>query len=353
MLRKILAATIFMAVIVIAPAHLLMTHETRKGIANDSPKEEANKPHRWVQAIAAGRGQWPEAAKEGQWPLSVIPIVAFGDKLWMVGHGKAGNYVWYSSDGINWQKAQTNAGWGERYGMTRVFFDNKIWAMGGSTDDWEYKNDVWYTSDGLNWQLATERAGWSPRRGHATVVFEGKMWVIGGAANVGPKGTGEGPRRDVWSSADGVTWTQVTDSAPWSARGDHLCLALKDKLWLIGGRSDQETLFDESWYTSDGKNWTRAASDSGWMGRFCAGAQVFEGEMWIFGGSRKRDIWRSGDGINWTRVTADAPWALNCAECGRCGNCSVVFKNKIWIFGGKNEQNGFAQDVWYMASSAR
>jgi len=37
------------------------------------------------------------------------------------------------------------------------------------------------------------------------------MWVIGGADMNGAK-------NDVWSSADGITWTQATASAPFTPR---------------------------------------------------------------------------------------------------------------------------------------
>jgi len=48
--------------------------------------------------------------------------------------------------------------------ILRFFFDNKIWVMGGWSDDYErYYNDVWYSSDGVNWIRATASAGWLER----------------------------------------------------------------------------------------------------------------------------------------------------------------------------------------------
>ena len=352
-IRSLAVAALIMAIAV--PAVYLTaggdeTVEMTESIAPEPAEEHsAASAYRWVRAVAAGKGDWPEKAKENQWPLTIVPVVAF-DKLWLVGHGKASNFVWHSDDGINWQRSRSNAGWGERYAATRVYFDNKLWAMGGATGTWGYKNDVWSSTDGKDWRLVSEAAGWRPRRGHATVVFKDRMWVIGGAANVGPGEKDIALRNDVWSSSDGVNWTEVTASAPWPARGDHIVLVFQDKLWVLGGRYDQKTHFEDAWYSTDGKTWVNAVEKAKWMGRYCAGGQVFDGKMWVFGGSRKRDVWYSGDGISWTRAAENAPWSRSCSQCGRCGNYSVIFKDKVWIYGGKNEQTGFAQDVWHMSS---
>lgn len=69
-----------------------------------------------------------------------------------------------------------------------------------------------YTSllhSGGNWEQATSDAGWSARQNHQSLIHDGKMWVLGGTD--GPNNTGV--KNDVWSSTDGITWTQVTASA--------------------------------------------------------------------------------------------------------------------------------------------
>ena len=66
---------------------------------------------------------------------------------------------------------------------------------------------------GEEWDPIQPHSGyWSARYGHTAVSHDGYLWVMGGA-------TGSGSyRNDVWKSADGVSWTQVTASAGWSAR---------------------------------------------------------------------------------------------------------------------------------------
>src|SRR5262245_21171418 len=92
----------------------------------ESPRDEANREGQWRRVIAPGRGRWPEDWTAGHWPMTLVPAIAFGDRLWMVGQGKASSFAWRSGDGVRWDRIRTNADWGERYGMTCVFFDRKL-----------------------------------------------------------------------------------------------------------------------------------------------------------------------------------------------------------------------------------
>lgn len=40
---------------------------------------------------------------------------------------------------------------------------------------------------------------------------------------------------DVWSSPDGIEWTEVTAEAPWTARAGAALVVKNGYLWLIGG----------------------------------------------------------------------------------------------------------------------
>lgn len=65
-----------------------------------------------------------------------------------------------------------------------------MWVIGGR--DSPVYNDVWSSSDGIIWTQATAAAAFSARYLHSSVVFDNKMWVIGG--------DGGGRKNDVWSS---------------------------------------------------------------------------------------------------------------------------------------------------------
>ena len=69
-----------------------------------------------------------------------------------------------------------------------------MWVMGGLVSGSVGKNDVWSSTDGVNWTevLADGDAPWLARFTHQAVVYDGKMWVMGGQIGSGVK------LNDVW-----------------------------------------------------------------------------------------------------------------------------------------------------------
>src|SRR5690606_13130843 len=63
-------------------------------------------------------------------------------------------------------------------------------------------------------QRTSGNSAFSDRGSHGVVSFKKRLWVLGGM-------TGSGRVNDVWSSTDGVSWTQEIANAPWSARNGH------------------------------------------------------------------------------------------------------------------------------------
>jgi hypothetical protein len=248
--------------------------------------------------------------------------------------------IWSSADGINWS-SQPKTDWGERYGMAHVFFDNKIWMLGGMRSWADFRNDVWYSSDGKDWKLATANAAWTRRRDHSVLVFDNKMWLLGGVEGSGR--ADQLPSRslnDVWSSTDGVNWTKVTARAPWAARGGHIGLVFDDKLWVIGGVGLRDV-----WSSVNGREWTQVTSQAEWSERQNNGGLVFDSKMWIFGGRGLNDVWYSSDGQRWRLAFAQAPWST------RTAFHSVVFADKLWIYSGKTgRKDSWAGDVWTMTN---
>jgi hypothetical protein len=314
-------------------------------IRTDSATEPA-KDYVWVRAIAPGKGRWPEACAQGQWPRTLVPVEAFG-KLWMIGMGKGNKSVWRSNDGIIWDKEQSDAAWGERYNAKQVVFKNRIWALGGTqVSNDVFRNDVWSSKDGKSWTLATAHAGWSARGWHTALVFNDKIWVLGGTDNWGEDGKNASVLNDVWCSSDGVEWTRVVEHAPWPARSRHVSVVFDNKMWVIGG-----TKRNDVWYSTDGKDWKQATANAGWPLRAAYGGQVFDQKLWIFGGDGDNgwmnDVWYSADGANWTMLNAHAPWTARTTEF------SAVFDGKMWIFAGKSDERSSAgdrgmDDVWYL-----
>ena len=55
-----------------------------------------------------------------------------------------------------------------------------MWIIGGMDNDYNGYRDVWSSRDGVTWTEATPSAAFSPRYFESSVVHRGKMWVIGG-----------------------------------------------------------------------------------------------------------------------------------------------------------------------------
>ena len=190
------------------------------------------------------------------------------------------------------------------------------------------------------------------------MVYKGKLWLLGGWYDSSTAGL-----RDVWSSADGVSWTQAASVAPWRHGDLPTTLVFNGKMWFMGGwyggRLPDASASDEVWSSSDGSNWQLATDHAGWSARCGAAGAVFKNRMWILGGleryldgdasHQKNDVWSSADGVNWELSTARAPWAP------RAFHQAVVFRDKIWLFGGGNYQPVYRahNDVWCSADGVQ
>ncbi len=82
-----------------------------------------------------------------------------------------------------------------------------------------------------------------------------------------------------------------------------------------------------------GQDWTLVAN-APWTPRDSQGEVVFRNRLWIFGGwfnsfeAPPRDVWSSADGQQWERVTAEAPWLHSDLPM------TLSFRNRMWMMGG-------------------
>jgi len=91
-----------------------------------------------------------------------------------------------------------------------------------------------------------------PRYDHSLTVHDGKMWVIGGNVTdtltyYSLKAVQTALTNDVWSSADGLSWSIVDTRAPFSVRRHHAAVSFQGRLWVIGGEN-AEGLLNDIWY---------------------------------------------------------------------------------------------------------
>jgi hypothetical protein len=261
-------------------------------------------PPRDVWSSADGK-TWTEVTKSAPWIHSDLAMtLTFKHQMWKMGgwyNGRlpghsASSAVWSSRDGAKWTQVTPKAGWTPRIAAGLVEFRGRMWILGGIEDYYfgdarSLKNDVWSSADGRTWKQETADAGWSPRAYHQAVVHGGKIWIFGGG-NYVPEYEA---RNDVWSSEDGIHWTQVTKAAPWPARLWFSAVTYRGHMWVAGGWSREgNTNRGDVWYSNDGKNWTQLKSDVRWKERHELSMFVFHDKLWIAGGHAKplsNEVW--------------------------------------------------------------
>jgi hypothetical protein len=201
------------------------------------------------------------------------------------GH-RASNEVWSSADGRDWNRITSQASWSARLAAGAVVFNGRMWILGGTEDYYfgnasSLKNDVWSSADGKEWRQETAAAGWSPRAYLAGVVHDGKIWVFGGG-NYVPEYKAH---NDVWCSADGIHWTQVTGAAPWPPRIWFSAVVYRERMWVLGGWSNHPARnWNDVWCSADGRQWTPLRSQTIWKPRHEHSAHVFQDRIWVAGG---------------------------------------------------------------------
>lgn len=303
---------------------------------------------------------WNALSAHAQFSPRATRGVSFGGHVWIVGGatvegaeiGARSNEIWRSDNGTDWTRVATQGTiFSPRDGHCVVVFNNKLWVIGGWDGDFisgateTRLNDVWSSDDGVTWTKHEPTGGviFAPLVGHDVVVFQNKLWVVAGSVQ------NDTDSNEVWSSADGDTWTLVPQVDPFTARRSHRVVAFNGELWMTGGAVDSVVGADEGtsdvWHSADGASWT--LQSAGFSPRVRHALEVFNGKMYLIGGlsgeiylnsTIYNDVWSSDDGIQWTKetsVTAFPP---------RWNTASVVHQNELWLVGGYGLS--FLNDVW-------
>ena len=112
---------------------------------------------------------------------------------------------------------------------------------------------------------------------------------------------------DVWSSADGEHWTQVTAHAPWPGRIWFSSVVYRDRMWLLGGWSDNPNRnWNDVWSSADGKTWEQLKTSTIWSPRHEMSAWVFDDSLWLAAGNPwpvVNEVWR----LTLPQVPSSAP----------------------------------------------
>ncbi len=291
-----------------------------------------------------------------------------------------------------WTKVADDAPWGKRAGLRVVELDDSLFLLGGRTPrqstipgDSDIWSDVWRSNDlGVTWEQVVDNDlpdTWSARA-YFQAVSDGEQIFVLGGQDYGlepnpfcelfeqgmepPPGLDIDPDapcpeflptseffNDVWSSPDGVTWTQLTGSAPWAERAGLSAAVLDGYVYVLGGSQNDDTAiigpggptriyYNDVWRSADGTDWELLTDDAPWEPRAGGSLVAHDGALFLFGGEDGftceplpdcelpyfNDVWRSTDGTNWELVSPEAGWSP------RPGHQCRVLDAGFFCFGG-------------------
>ncbi len=255
-----------------------------------------------------------------------------------------------ADEGRVWRLDQADtaaSSFSQRRDHVMISFNNRLWVIAGH-DEAAFFNDVWSSADGISWtkEVSDGAAGMFARRaGHACAVFNNRLWLSGGYVETE---TDDILFDDVWSSADGRNWVQETASAEYYSRAWHKMVAYDSKLWIIGGETvdgdGNKVLLDECWSSANGVAWQIKSQVVSFFARKQMQCTAFNGRLWVFGGYGKNS---SGSVVPlndiWSTVNGDT-WTLEKSNGGFAGRCSfgmTQFNGRIWLAGGSTKPEVF------------
>jgi len=282
---------------------------------------------------------WVRVKENNPWvPRDSMGELVFRDRMWLFGGYTPGlvNDVWSSADGVEWTKiGEIPCAAGINVPVNFVLA-GKMWVSGND-------GSLYSSADGSRWDLVLAETPWKGAAGSG-VIFDGKMWVIA-------RNRGNAPGDSVWSSADGVQWQLETAATPFSKRQLFSALvAHQDRMYAVGGAIQGYHPFrayNDVWSSADGKSWTKLTDQAPWPPRIWNSARAYKNRIWMMGGFRAEptwnnfnDVWYSTDGAHWSELATEDSWSP------RHEYSLYVFDDKLWMVGGNAWP--LQNDVWYL-----
>jgi hypothetical protein len=265
--------------------------------------------------------------------------VYYEKKIWLLGgkksDGTLSNEAWLSPDGEMWARLNTRGGFEPFWKGTASLFNNEIIMTGGQNNAGEAVNSV-VAIEGVTVAARVTQGVFTPRFGHCAAVFRDRIWVIGGT-------DGKAFFNDIYSSADAAKWEkQETGAKIFAPRAFFGLVALKDRLYLYGGQSGQG-LQNDVWESKDGVEWEALTQTAAFSPRKGFADFNYKERLWLAGGETEEgpasDVWWSVNGAFWVSATVKAGFPP------KSGFSAAVAENEVFILGGEDSA-GPGGDVW-------
>lgn len=174
---------------------------------------------------------------------------------------------------------------------TVTVFDNNIFYQGGYAGQvfgmWQFTTQLSVCSDGKNWDTAqTGDVTLTNRHMAAWYVFKGRLYILGGTRNFV---SSSALQSDLYSSADGTTWTLEAESTALGALHSLRVVTTDDVAYAFGGEcyndAGEKVVSDKIYRSTDGVTWEEVATvSSAYTARRSPVVVVKDGTAYIFGG---------------------------------------------------------------------
>ncbi len=257
---------------------------------------------------------------------------------------------------VAWQK-MTGPGFGLYQNASATVFGTAIYtaAFSPAVNTTPARFGVYYTNNGTTWlrvRAADNKKDSLPLAAHGRMAtFRDKLWLLGGL-------TKDAVINKIWSSEDGTSWalSEAADPATrWSPRERLNTVVFQDKLWVIGGNlfpaggnpALNGTALNDVWNTADGVTWTKVTAAASFPARSNPAVFVYKDKIWLTGGLDNNqqylnDVWNTADGVTWTKVAAQTP------PPARNGHKVLVNKTQLLLIGGADNGATY-NDLWVSA----
>ncbi|HOV15759.1 MAG TPA: hypothetical protein PK771_15830, partial [Spirochaetota bacterium] len=275
--------------------------------------------------------------------------LVFKDKIFIIGGNKGyagknqieANDIWVSNYGDTWERLTKNFINPSRINFSCAVFKNKIWVIGGYDQSGvKLLNDVWCSEDGVKWEMITNRTTFPKRENASLIVFKDKLWLIGGVSSDGEV------LSDVWTSENGYEWVKVSDNHSINSYYSCPVIVYNDKLFYFSYGIGIFT-------TVDGLNWEPVSDKDDIISkRSFYTVEIFQDTIYVICGQYKtedsniialsNEVLTSKDGKEWKVVSPEYDLLQKgdiyhrfSIKPVRKNHTSVVFKDRIFIFGGE------------------
>lgn len=259
----------------------------------------------------------------GQEPIS------FKGKMWLVGFE---GDVWSSLDGASWSLENARAQFAvtsNRYDFVLFTLKNQLWLIGGrNPDEYSYSKDIWSTADGKTWKKQSSLP-FNGRWKALTALHDNKFWLIGGYETAADGSSVQ--KQDVWATEDGTSWLRQAESADLPSHvDDKKLVSFKNQLWLVGLKSSGVGAGSfnttDIWSSANGINWTQQPEKPFESYHFIA--VVFNNTLWMIDFN---STWSTQDGNVWTKIELSGDKYFGTYDS------VFVHSNQLWSFGSSTQ----------------